>query len=111
MNIRMDITIGFDGTDPDSVAAALDGLMDIATSTDGVLDSHGEPTISEFFVGDHDGNEVGLWLDVEYDPRATDPDMLASSLDTLMETATSTPGVLCDCGITEVGGFTPAKRE
>jgi len=105
MNVRMNITVGFDGTDPDSVAASMDNLMETALSTDGVLDDHADPAISEFFVGEHDGNEVNLWVDVEYDSAATDPDSLASALDTLMDTATSTPGVLCDCGITEVGRF------
>lgn len=54
MNTRMSITVGFDGTDPDSVAAAMDGLMETAISTDSVLDEHADPTISEFFVGEYE---------------------------------------------------------
>ncbi len=44
-----------------------------------------------------------LKLDVEYDPAATDGESLASALDTLMETALSTPGILDECGNPRIG--------
>lgn len=43
----------------------MDGLMETALSTAGVPNDHGDPVISEFFVGEHGGREVSLWVDVE----------------------------------------------
>lgn len=48
-----------------------------------------------------------LTLQVNYDPEVTDPESLASALDTLMETVTSTPGILEEYGDPEVGPFYP----
>ncbi len=39
-----------------------------------------------------------LYLEVEYDPDITDPEGLASALDRLLDTATSTPGLLEEYG-------------
>ncbi len=44
-------------------------------------------------------------VEVEYDPAKTDPESLASALDTLMETALSTPGIFDDYGNPTVGEF------
>ena len=46
-------------------------------------------------------------LEVEFDPEITDEDSVASALDTLMETALSTPDILDDCGNPKVGEFFP----
>jgi hypothetical protein len=50
-----------------------------------------------------------LKLDVEYDPGVTDDESLASSLDTLMATALSTPGILDEYGNPHVGQFSILK--
>jgi hypothetical protein len=39
-----------------------------------------------------------LYIDVNYDPRKTDPESLSNGLDILMDTAMSTPGILSDYG-------------
>lgn len=44
---------------------------------------------------------------VDYDDEKTDPESLASALDTLMETALSTPGIFEDYGNPKVGEFYP----
>ncbi len=44
-----------------------------------------------------------LKLDVEYDPAVTDDESLASALDTLMETALSTRGILEEYGNPQIG--------
>ena len=49
-------------------------------------------------------------VEVEYDPAITDPESLASALDTLVETATSTPGILGDCGDPAIGEFIPVEE-
>lgn len=46
-----------------------------------------------------------LYLEVEYDDEATDPDSIAIGLDGLMETATSTPDILDDYGNPKIGEF------
>ena len=46
-----------------------------------------------------------LTIDVEYDPAVTDADSMASALDTLMETALSTPGILDEYGNPRIGEF------
>ena len=46
-----------------------------------------------------------LKLDVAYDPAVTDDESLASALDTLMETALSTPGILDEYGNPRIGRF------
>ena len=46
-----------------------------------------------------------LYVDVEFDADVTDADSVASALDTLMETALSTPDVLSEQGNPHVGGF------
>lgn len=50
-------------------------------------------------------------VQVTYDPEITDPESLASALDTLMETALSTPDILDDYGNPEVGEFYPQEVE
>jgi hypothetical protein len=39
-----------------------------------------------------------LTVEVEYDPRFTDPESLACAMDRLLETALSTPGIMEDYG-------------
>ncbi len=51
-----------------------------------------------------------LTVDVDYNPAMTDPESLASAMDTLLETALSTPGILDDYGDPVVGEFV-ATRE
>ena len=46
-----------------------------------------------------------LKLDVEYDPSVTDDESLACSLDMLMETALSIPGILDEYGNPRIGKF------
>jgi hypothetical protein len=46
-----------------------------------------------------------LKVEVLYDPEVTDAESLASALDTLMETALSTPGILDEYGVVDVGDF------
>lgn len=53
--------------------------------------------------------KVTLTIDVEYDGDITDPDFVASALDKLMETATSTSGILDECGPLQIGEFYPPQ--
>lgn len=46
-----------------------------------------------------------LSVSVVYDEKIVDADSIALALDTLMETALSTPDVLDSCGNPAVGGF------
>lgn len=48
---------------------------------------------------------VALMLTVEYDADVTDGESIASAMDTLLETAMSTPGVLSEYGEVSVGEF------
>lgn len=50
-----------------------------------------------------------LYLEVQYDPRLTDPDSLAVAFDRLLETSLSTPGILDDYGNPQAGEFLPAS--
>ncbi len=50
-------------------------------------------------------NKTTLTVDVTYNPAMTDPESLASALDTLLNTALSTPGILEDYGDPVVGEF------
>jgi hypothetical protein len=50
-------------------------------------------------------------VEVEYSKRKTDPEALASALDTLMETALSTPDILDDYGKISVGEFLVHNRK
>lgn len=126
---RLNVTVRFDegATDAESLATAMDILMETALSTPGILDDYGNPTIGGFFVdsegvGGGEGpvfpmphrpvrtdapGQAKLWVDVEYDDTITDPDSLAGALDILMETALSTPDILSDYGDVTVGGFFP----
>ena len=47
-------------------------------------------------------------VEVEYDDEHTDDESLATVLDILMNTATSTPGIFSDYGDVSVGEFYPA---
>lgn len=49
--------------------------------------------------------ETTLMLKVTYNTRLTDPEGIASALDTLLETAMSTPGILEEYGRVEVEPF------
>lgn len=54
---RLVVEVEYDSniTDPESLATALDNLMDVATSTPGILEEYGDPTIFEFLMeGVHD---------------------------------------------------------
>lgn len=44
-------------------------------------------------------------LEVQYDETKTDAEAIASALDTLLETALSTPGILDEYGNPKVGAF------
>jgi len=126
---RMTVMIRFDEgvTDAESLATAMDTLMETALSTPGILDDYGNPTIDKFFVdsesvgggegpvfpmphrpvrGDVPG-QAELYVDVEYDAAVTDPESLATAMDILMKTALSTPGILDDYGDVTVGEFFP----
>lgn len=46
-----------------------------------------------------------LTVDVDYDPKLTDPEGLACAMDRLLETALSTPGILEDYGTPAIGEF------
>lgn len=48
---------------------------------------------------------VTLTIDIEYNPKKTDPDGLARAMDKLLETATSTSGILEDYGNPSMGEF------
>jgi hypothetical protein len=53
-----------------------------------------------------DGQQTAtLTVDVDYNPAITDPESLAAALDTLLQTALSTPGILEDYGNPVVGEF------
>ena len=52
-----------------------------------------------------------LTIEVEYEPDKTDAESVASALDTLLETAMSTPGILDDYGNIEVGPFYVKEAE
>ncbi len=43
-------------------------------------------------------NKTTLTVEIEYNPRMTDPEALTSAMDRLLKTAVSTPGVLDDYG-------------
>ena len=128
---RLNVTVRFDEsvTDAESLASAMDILMETALSTPDILDDYGNPTIGKFFV---DSESVGggegpsfpmphrpvrtdvpgqaeLWVEVEYDAAVTDPESLATALDILMETALSTPGIMDDYGDVSVGEFLPPQ--
>lgn len=46
-----------------------------------------------------------LSLKVDFDDSQTDPESLASAMDTLMKTALSTAGILDEYGDPQIGGF------
>ena len=46
-----------------------------------------------------------LYVDVNYDPKVTDAEGVSEALDTLLETAMSTPEILDEYGNPEVGAF------
>lgn len=48
---------------------------------------------------------VRLVLEVAYDPNITDPEALCAALDTLLETATSTPEILDEYGKPDIYSF------
>jgi hypothetical protein len=51
-----------------------------------------------------------LTVDIEYNPRKTDPEGLACAMDRLLETALSTPGILDDYGSPTIREFFVAKE-
>lgn len=53
--------------------------------------------------------KVTLTIEVGYDDDHTDSDALAYALDTLMNTATSTPGILAEYGDVTIGEFFPPQ--
>ena len=50
-----------------------------------------------------------LTVDIEYDPKLTDPDGLASAMDRLLETAISTPGIMEEYANPRIGEFFVAQ--
>lgn len=48
--LQVDITFNPRKTDAESLAIALDRLMETALSTPGILDDYGNPEIGEFFI-------------------------------------------------------------
>jgi hypothetical protein len=54
-------------------------------------------------------NKATLTVDVDYNPAITDPESLAAALDTLLQTALSTPGILLEYGDPVVGAFLAPK--
>ena len=50
---------------------------------------------------------VTMIIEVTYNPRKTDPEALAAAMDTLLETALSTEGILDECGDPSFGSFQP----
>jgi len=50
-----------------------------------------------------------LTVDIEYDPKLTDPEGLASAMDRLLETVLSTPGIMEEYGDPRVGEFFVAQ--
>ena len=51
-----------------------------------------------------------LICEIKYDPNLTDPEGLASAMDRLMETALSTPGIMDEYGVLQVGEFLVATE-
>ena len=51
-----------------------------------------------------------LTVEIEYNPRKTDPEGLACAMDRLLETALSTPDILDEYGNPTVGEFFVAKE-
>ena len=51
-----------------------------------------------------------LTVEIEYNPRKTDPEGLACAMDRLLETALSTPGILDDYGNPTIREFFVAKE-
>jgi len=52
-NTVLSLTVRYDPdrTDPESIAAAMDRLLEMAMSTPGILDDYGEVSVEEFLVG------------------------------------------------------------
>ena len=53
---------------------------------------------------------VTFTLEVSFDDEHTDADSVSDALDTLMDTATSTPGILDEHGSVSIGAFYPPKE-
>lgn len=53
--------------------------------------------------------EILLTVSVTFDDKVTDADSVATALDTLLETALSTPGILEEYGAVDVGEFLVAQ--
>ncbi len=53
--------------------------------------------------------KASLTIEVAYNDKITDPEALASALDTLMETALSTPEILDEYGNPHIGKFYPQE--
>lgn len=50
-------------------------------------------------------------IKVQYDPKSTEVDSLATALDKLLDTALSTPGILDEYGCPELGSFVMEKQD
>ena len=48
--LTIDVNYNENKTDPESLATALDNLMETALGTHGILEEYGDPNIGEFFV-------------------------------------------------------------
>lgn len=54
---------------------------------------------------------ITLAISVEFDENVTDAVLIMSAMNTLMETALSTPGILDECGNPSIGSFYVKAKE
>jgi hypothetical protein len=64
--LTVDVQYDPDVTDPESIASALDRLMDTALSTPDILSEYGNPQIGQFFVVAEPDSQLDRWA--VYDP-------------------------------------------
>lgn len=83
----------------DAQYSLAEGAMDIDS-----LDAPGRD-VQVIFTGERETLSCTLTVTVTYDPAVTDPEALASAMDKLVETATSTPGILSEYGDPSLGEF------
>ncbi len=125
----LNVVVNFDDqmTDADSVAMALNIMLENALSTPAVLEyedtpdgdprtqpaqrvSVPEPQFGDFELGSEGAGEINLHLEANYYKIGSNSlDSLIGALNTLMDTALSTPGVLDELGTIEVSGFAPVN--
>ena len=97
MNARLYLDVEFDEnkTDAESVATALDRVLETGMSTPGVLDEYGDPTAGEFFVLDTEAARQGAAAPAErLAERAASAGLQPEDLDELVHELAS--GVAAD---------------